>query len=267
MTLSGAAAVAYMYPGRPNTANACLYTVWLAYGAPHTLGPKAGYTFPNAIEAYNYTTNRHADRNPPAGVPVWFGACAGPRYKGDAHWRDGDIVVSIGGGLVTGTDQPVFGHIDHCTIAERERLTGRAYLGWSEDFIGNPVSFSAPSVPSATLIPKEDAMSFSLVKDAKSATIWVVSLDTGNYAGVQSPYHVTLLSRVKSNMANDPMLQVELDIVRAYLAAIFPEQKPVQLPPPLSDEQLDGIAAKVAASLPAHTPSDLNITLTGKASA
>lgn len=224
MSVSGEAAARYMFVGRPNTANACLYTVWLAYGAPHTLGRLAGYTFPTAISAYNYATKRHADRNPPRGAAVWFGSCAGPRWSGDDHWRDGDVVVSLGGGNLGGTDQPHYGHIGQCTIAERERLTGRGYLGWTEDFIGNDIDIAATaSFDSTKLIDQEeDEMSYSLVKDANSASIYLLSLVTGNRVGITSPYHVEVLRRAKKNNADDPMLMGELDIVHNYLAQVNP---------------------------------------------
>lgn len=141
--LDGKVATTYMQAGTPNTASACLYTVWVAFGKPHTLGRLAGHTFATATEAYQYTTKRHTDRNPPPGVPVWFGSTAGPRYAGDKHWPDGDVAVSIGGGRLTATDYPTYGHIGTCTIAQREQQTGRVYLGWSEDFLGNDILYPA----------------------------------------------------------------------------------------------------------------------------
>jgi len=139
MALDGEAAAQYMHVGQPNAKNACLYTVWLAYGSPHTIGPRAGYTFPTAIEAFSYTTKRHTDRNPPRGAAVWFGALSGPRYAGDAHWQDGDVCVSLGAGNLGGTDHP-WGQVGQLTIAQREAETGRKYLGWTEDFIGNDIN-------------------------------------------------------------------------------------------------------------------------------
>lgn len=150
--IRGEIATAYMKTGTPNLASGCLYTVWLAFGTPHTLGRLAGHTFANATEAYQYTTKRHTDRNPPPGVPVWFGSTAGPRYAGDTHWPDGDVAVSVGGGWLTATDYPTFGHIGRCTIAQREAQTGRVYLGWTEDFLGNDIIFAGPS-PAAPAAP------------------------------------------------------------------------------------------------------------------
>jgi hypothetical protein len=72
-----------------------------------------------------------------------------------------------------------------------------------------------------TPAPKEeDDMSFSLIKDAQSATVYVCSLETGNRKGIAGPSHLTLLQRFK---AGDPgMLIVEMDICRSYLQVINP---------------------------------------------
>lgn len=70
---------------------------------------------------------------------------------------------------------------------------------------------------------QDNEMSYSLVKDAQSATIFVCSLVTGRRVGVGSTYHVSLLQRYKVNNAGDPMLVGELDIVAGYLQQIAPK--------------------------------------------
>lgn len=130
----------------------------------------------------------------------------------------------------------------------------------------NQILTNAPA--SATLKPTEVLdMSYSIVHQNGSNNIWVVSLETGNYAGIQSPYHVQLLQRVKVNNGADPMNQIELDIVKAYLTAIHTTPTaPVEFPT-LTSEQLTAVADQVAAKLPAAAPAKLNITLSGEASA
>lgn len=83
-----------------------------------------------------------------------------------------------------------------------------------------PVNTTVASIAATPVIEREEDMGFSLVKDAKSATIFCCSLSTGNRVGVQSPYHVQLLQRYRKNNADDPMLVIELDIVHTYLSAI-----------------------------------------------
>lgn len=84
---------------------------------------------------------------------------------------------------------------------------------------------SAPAAAPTSSQPLEDDMAYSIVPDAKSATIYVCSLVTGKRAGIKSPYHVTLLQRYKANNSNDKMLVAELDIVASYLNAINPPPK------------------------------------------
>lgn len=129
---------------------------------------------------------------------------------------------------------------------------------------GGAVPITDPTNP----IPLEESMSYSIVKDAKSATQWVVSLNTGLKAGISSTYHTELLQRVKDNKGADPMLAGEVDIVRAYLAAINPVT-PVAPVTGAPDIDYDLLAAKVAALVPAASaaPTQFAITLEGKAQA
>jgi murein DD-endopeptidase MepM/ murein hydrolase activator NlpD len=90
--------------------------------------------------------------------------------------------------------------------------------------LNKPTSFDGYAYINARLAPstEDDSMSFALVQDAQTGGTRVVSLISGNYATVQSTYHLGLLQRVKVNMGGDPMLVGELDIVKGYLAAINP---------------------------------------------
>lgn len=81
---------------------------------------------------------------------------------------------------------------------------------------------SVTGLNSVKLIEEDEDMSYSFVKDANSATIYLVSLITGNRVGIRSPYHVNVLKRAKKNNADDPMLMGELDIVHSYLALANP---------------------------------------------
>lgn len=85
-----------------------------------------------------------------------------------------------------------------------------------------PIIQTDTSITSTTVttIESETDMGFSIVKDAKSDTLFACSLETGNRVRIASPYHVDLLHRYRKNDGNDPMLIAELDIVHAYLASI-----------------------------------------------
>lgn len=122
---------------------ACLYYLWLSYAAH---GATSAHTYQTAYQAWQATTRRHTDHNPPAGVPVWLGR----RNDGDMA---GDVVISLGGGRVIGTDQPTWGLVGETTIAGRMLLTRRVYLGWSEDFLGNLIALPSAADSSETPIP------------------------------------------------------------------------------------------------------------------
>lgn len=109
----------------------CLYYVWQAYKAE---GAVANGTYPTALAGWNGSPGKHeGDRNPPAGVPVWFGAKAGSSA--------GDVVISLGGGRVVATDFPRYGVVGITTIDERQRQIGRPYLGWTETILGAAIDF------------------------------------------------------------------------------------------------------------------------------
>jgi len=133
--INGVAAAAWLRAqGALAHHSACLHYVWQAYKAQGASTARSAY---DALEAWNKTEGRHpGDRNPPAGVPVWFGAKPGSAA--------GDVVISLGDGLVVATDYPRFGVVGVCTIAERQAQIGRPYLGWSEAIFDQPIAFTAP---------------------------------------------------------------------------------------------------------------------------
>lgn len=142
MTVDGTKAIAYMRSlGTLQHHGACLYYVWRAYDAA---GADTHRTARTALQAWELSEGKHrGDRNPPAGVPVWWGA--------KPSSNSGDVVISLGGGRVIATDQPRYGVIGECTIAERERLIGRPYLGWTESIFDAPIA-----IPSLAGTQEED---------------------------------------------------------------------------------------------------------------
>lgn len=109
---------------------ACLHYVWQAYKAQ---GASTGHSARTALQAWNLSDGKHhGDRNPPAGVPVWFGA--------KPSSAAGDVVISLGGGKVVCTDYPTYGRVGVCTIAQRQAQIGRPYLGWTERIFDQPIA-------------------------------------------------------------------------------------------------------------------------------
>lgn len=113
---------------------ACLHYVWQAYKAHGASTGRSAYT---ALQAWERTEGQHGDRNPPPGVPVWFGARPGSAA--------GDVVISLGDGRVVATDYPRFGVVGVCTIDERQRQINRPYLGWTDHIFDQPISYPAPA--------------------------------------------------------------------------------------------------------------------------
>lgn len=106
--------------------------------------------------------------------------------------------------------------------------------------------------PVTPALPPEENMSFSLVPIANSTVageVDIVSLITGKRVMVQSSYHLGLLSRLKANNYNDPMLGPEIDICMGYLQTINPV--PVVAPPVIPPISIspDSIEAGVKAAL------------------
>ncbi|WP_205829310.1 hypothetical protein [Microbacterium sp. B19(2022)] len=134
--INGVAAAAWLRAqGALAHDGACLHYVWQAYKAQ---GASTGRHAGTALEAWNKTERRHpGDRNPPVGVPVWFGAKAGSAA--------GDVVISLGGGKVVATDYPRYGVVGVCTIAQRQAQIGRPYLGWSEAIFDQQIAIPTPA--------------------------------------------------------------------------------------------------------------------------
>jgi hypothetical protein len=194
----------------------CLKYVWLAY-KEH--GASADGFYATATAAWEGSPGKHwHDRNPPAGVPVYFG----PKPSSDA----GDVVISLGGGRVAATDWPRYGVIGITTIDERQAQIDRPYLGWTDNILGYPIAQVQPPEPPPE---EEEDMSYSLIPISASEEVDIVSLVTGNRAHIENEYHLSILERVKKG--GSAMLRPELDIARGYLQIINPAPGEVEEPP------------------------------------
>lgn len=108
----------------------CLHYVWLAYQAH---GATSSSSYPTAYSAWLASSSQHpGDMSPPPGFPVYLG----PRAGSNA----GDVMISRGGGLCSATDWPYNGVTGIVSIQDRMRQTGRPYLGWTSDFLGNTIA-------------------------------------------------------------------------------------------------------------------------------
>lgn len=135
MGVNGVAAAQTLLSYRNIRHGYCLYYVWQAYDAH---GADTRLSAGTATEAWNLSQGKHpGDRNPPAGVPVFWGPKAGSAA--------GDVVISLGGGRVACTDYPNYGQVGIATIDQRERQIGRPYLGWAERIFDVQIDFDGSS--------------------------------------------------------------------------------------------------------------------------
>ncbi|QNJ55544.1 lysin A [Microbacterium phage Phinky] len=172
MGVDGRAAAQAMLRFRTWRKGHCLEAVWAAY---KSVGARATTTARTATIGWERSAGKHrGDRNPPPGVPVWWG----PK-PGNAA---GDVVISLGGGKVVATDWPYNGVIGITTIDARERQINRPYLGWTEEILGQPVDFPRPDsggdlYPTRPVSEEDDTM-LALRIDG----VHLCTLDTGNFS-------------------------------------------------------------------------------------
>ena len=120
---TGTEAVAASRRWTTNQYGMCLYTVqtWLA----------APWSGPWAEDAWNRWGGQHrGDKNPPAGVPVYW---HNPRSK------YGHIALSVGGGRIRCTDYPSSRRVGELTIDQMSAVWNIQYLGWAERFSGGAI--------------------------------------------------------------------------------------------------------------------------------
>lgn len=192
---------------------------------------------------------------------------------GDAVTTSTQLGLSGGAAGAVGSGQSTGSHL-HLQISVNQilanpdtRLMSRTATAGGSGTPINPQSSYGPTTAErgGTLIPTSpsgvDPMSYSIVKDATSDLQWVVSLVSGNRAGIQSSYHKDLLTRVKAG--DSSMLEAELNVVQGYLAAVNPPTAAGAAPAAaFTPEQIQAIAAAIVIPAAPH-----EFIITGKASA
>jgi hypothetical protein len=98
----------------------------------------------DAVDGYKATKHKHIDRNPPAGVPVF--------WSGGSHGY-GHAAVSLGGGKIRSTDAGGRGKVATVDLGWVERNWGLHYLGWTEDLNGELIP-ELPPKPVPKPLPK-----------------------------------------------------------------------------------------------------------------
>lgn len=207
--IDGAAAAATMQSWRTNEPGLCLKYTWDAYAAH---GATSDRTYPTALSAWNASPQQHpGDWDPPLGVPVYLGTRAGS----DSAAGAGDVFISLGGGRGVGTDWPGWGTIGEFSIQQRIAQTGRPYLGWTGDILGNPIIQGQP----AATIPQEDDMKLIWSGDTEPQVGWLIVGPA--MVGLRSLDDYNLFKRVinsdQSAAIPEHFLDVERDTIAGYL--------------------------------------------------
>lgn len=133
--------VSFLY----NEPRMCLRTQWINYGRPV---PKTTH-YASAMDDWLHGVG--AIEGPFSEAPVGAWIFLGPR-KGSAA---GDVALKCSATKLWVSDERRWGQTGYCTLAEREADTGRKYIGYKLNVLGNYIDFGAPKTP-APPIPKED---------------------------------------------------------------------------------------------------------------
>ena len=242
------------------------------YGAPREGGRHhqgTDYHCPLGTPIYATGDGRVVANVGETGVGIGFGNYVSIRYVGARVTLDGHLMsrspLAVGTAVTEDTVVGAVGSTGNAIYASPPGCHDHHQV-WIDGILVDPQSFYGPTTAGrgGTLIPTSpsgvDPMSYSIVKDATSDLQWVVSLVSGNRAGIQSSYHKDLLTRVKAG--DSSMLEAELNIVQGYLAAVNPPTA-VSIPPlQLTPEQIQAIAAAIVIPAAPH-----EFIITGKASA
>lgn len=152
MSVNGPASAQTMLGFRTWRPGYCLEAVWQAFKRN---GARTNRSAQTATAGWYASDGKHpGDRNPPAGVAVWWGPRAGSAA--------GDVVISLGGGRVVATDWPYNGVIGVTTLDARERQIRRPYFGWTESIFDVPIDWPGKTPGPAPIIPKEDGMAVAI---------------------------------------------------------------------------------------------------------
>ncbi|QGJ88898.1 lysin A [Microbacterium phage Teamocil] len=245
MAVDGLAAAQTMINFGTWRAGYCLEAVWTAYKRN---GASTGRSAPTAYVGWQNSDDKHpGDRNPPAGVPVWWG----PKASSNA----GDVVISLGGGRVVATDWPYGGVIGITTIDARERQIGRPYLGWTGDILGAKIAYGGGG---DDMTPEEHNWLMNLYNGFFYGG---PSLPDGNRPIVQTLADIAagrrpFVTRTVDGknvqiawiqeLADTKTLQIrtegKVDVIDSNVDTLVAR-------PPVSDEQIDALAADVSKAL------------------
>lgn len=141
-------------------ASHCLYYCWLAIsqGRVHyiTGGADTAYNTWLAVPA----AHQHTSRIVPKDMPAFLGQ---KRFS-----SAGDVIISRGDGTFVATDWPSSKQVGVCTLEQREKQTGRKFVGWASSMGG--YTLTTTSTAGETGSPIEDEKPLDLGDEMKLIT-------------------------------------------------------------------------------------------------
>lgn len=144
---TAAQAVAAAKASKSNIPKECLNWCWEVYGEP---APRVA-RWASAADAWALSKYRHTSHwtEAPVGALIYLGARPGSPA--------GDVFIKTGADEYWASDIGSMGHPGRTTVAAREVMTGREYVGWMPDVLGNPIDFGTTTAAvKATRITEDD---------------------------------------------------------------------------------------------------------------
>ncbi len=189
--------------------------------------------FHEGIDSYGYTVNHavtggtvvFAGYNGGAGYEVRWNGDDGREHR-DLHHVAGSLRVAKGQRIERGTPLGLQGRTGTATGVHNHHgvRVGGKFVDPMPILTALPSS-SAPAGDGTTPLDNTTRKArpmYSVIPIVGTGGSFVCSLITGLMTGIQSPYHRSLLFRVRDNNDGDPMLPGEIEIVRGYLVQINP---------------------------------------------
>jgi len=148
-------------------AGMCLAFVQSVYGAP--------VKYRSAWEAWQATTQKHADQLPTVSVPVWF-SHYGTYGQPPSYENWGHVVAYIPGSGFLSSPGEGYGSEMLATIEQVEQRFNSKYVGWSTDINGLQVATGSNDIPDGDEMPNSQyfiASSNNASGTVKAGDVWV----------------------------------------------------------------------------------------------
>ena len=159
----------------------CLYYCWraISQGSVHYLtgGADTAYNTWLAVPA----EHQHSSRTVPKDMPAFLGK--------KLLSAKGDVIISRGDGTFVATDWPKSKQVGVCTLAEREKQTGRKFVGWADSMGGYTLTATTlageTGTPITTTKEEDEEMAIRGITWTENGVAWAAQYsDTGFWSAI-----------------------------------------------------------------------------------